>query len=668
MWKSAFALIVAASFAAWLPAAGAIEGPNAEPIPTEAFAALPLVSDPVLSPDGERIAARVYRDGRERLAIFRLSGRSAEPPSIIDLGEDNDLRGWEWAGNDRLLVRVVRVEGFYGQEVPVSRVIVYDRVAGTAVPVRAGPGAVADDIIFIDPQGRHILLAAQPNPFASPVVYRIDLSNGRATTVEHARDQVWNWFADSNGVVRAGVDYGETSIRIFYREAADRPLRVLQTRRRPRDGSVVEQIHFRPDSDRGVIVTNAETGRFGVYEYDFGTDTRGATLFEHPEVDVGNVIKSESGLIEGAAYEDERPRVRWFNPDLERMQATIDRALPGRTNVIRGLSDDRSRVLIWTGTADDPGAYAIFRPAERRIDAFAEVQDSLQDRVLAPVRPITYRSRDGLTIHGYLTLPPGRPERGLPLVVMPHGGPFARDSWTFDPWVQLLAARGYAVLQPNFRGSTGYGREFVEAGEGQWGTGMTDDIDDGVAWLAGEGIADPARVCLMGASYGGYAALWGAIRGAGRYRCAISFAGVSDVGALLRYDARFIVPQRSMRERRREVRGEGEARIDLDTISPLQQAARLNVPVLIAHGEGDRRVPVSQSRNLVRALERRGAELESVFYEEAGHGFTRPEDSLDFLRRVEAFLARHNPADAFSPSASGTAADGDGVSNPPASR
>src|SRR5688572_26818636 len=145
MWKSAFALIVAASFAAWLPAAGAIEGPNAEPIPTEAFAALPLVSDPVLSPDGERIAARVYRDGRERLAIFRLSGRSAEPPSIIDLGEDNDLRGWEWAGNDRLLVRVVRVEGFYGQEVPVSRVIVYDRVAGTAVPVRAGTGVVADD-------------------------------------------------------------------------------------------------------------------------------------------------------------------------------------------------------------------------------------------------------------------------------------------------------------------------------------------------------------------------------------------------------------------------------------------------------------------------------------------------------------------------------------------
>jgi dipeptidyl aminopeptidase/acylaminoacyl peptidase len=306
------------------------------------------------------------------------------------------------------------------------------------------------------------------------------------------------------------------------------------------------------------------------------------------------------------------------------------------------MSDDVSRVLIWSGSADDPGAYAIYTPAERRIDAFAAVRDSLQERTLAPVRPISYRSRDGLTIHGYLTLPRGGPERDLPLIVMPHGGPFARDSWVFDPWVQFLADRGYAVLQPNFRGSTGYGREFVERGYGQWGAGMIDDMDDGVAWLAEQGIADPDRVCLMGGSYGGYAALWGAIRGAGRYRCAVSFAGVTDLRAMLRYDARFIVARRYMRDRRRQV--QGEERIDLDAVSPLAQAARLNVPVLIAHGEEDRRVPVAQSRSLTRALERQGADFEAVFYPEAGHGFSRPEDSLDFLRRVEAFLARHNPA------------------------
>jgi dipeptidyl aminopeptidase/acylaminoacyl peptidase len=212
--------------------------------------------------------------------------------------------------------------------------------------------------------------------------------------------------------------------------------------------------------------------------------------------------------------------------------------------------------------------------------------------------------------------------------------------------VQFLASRGYAVLQVNFRGSTGYGRAYAERGIGQWGTGMIDDIEDGVDWLVHEGIADRARVCIMGASYGGYAALWAPIRHPDRYRCAISFAGVTDIRAMLRYDSRQFAATRYSREWRRWV--EGEAHNDLDAISPFQQAARISVPLLIAHGERDRNVPVSQSRDLVRAIGRAGtgARMESVFYPQAVHGFTRPEDSADFLRHVEAFLARYNPAEA----------------------
>ena len=217
-----------------------------------------------------------------------------------------------------------------------------------------------------------------------------------------------------------------------------------------------------------------------------------------------------------------------------------------------------------------------------------------------------------------------------------------RDSWTFDPQVQFLASRGYAVLQPNFRGSTGYGRDFVARGYGQLGAGMIDDIDDGVGWLAGQGIVDGARVCIMGSSYGGYAAIWAAIRSPDRYRCAISWAGPTDLRRMLRYDARYVVPQRYMREWRAHL--QGEERVDLDAISPLRQQARLSVPLLIGHGERDSRVPVDQSRDMVRALTRRNATLESIFYPEAGHGFSKPSDSADFMRRVEAFLARHNPA------------------------
>jgi dipeptidyl aminopeptidase/acylaminoacyl peptidase len=370
------------------------------------------------------------------------------------------------------------------------------------------------------------------------------------------------------------------------------------------------------------------------------------------------------GELDGVAYEDDRPRIHWMDPDYQRLQATLDRALPGKTNLIVNSSNDNQRVLFWSGGADDPGTYYVYDRPARRIQPFMSPYENLVDRRFAPVRPISFRARDGSELHGYLTLPQGRAPRGLPLVLMPHGGPFARDSWNFDPRVQFLASRGYAVLQVNFRGSTGYGRTFVERGFGQWGSGMIDDLEDGVDWLAGEGTVDAGRVCIVGASYGGYAALWAPIRKPERYRCAVSFAGISDVSAMLRYDRRRFRASRYAREWNRRVRGEEER--DLRSISPLRQAERIRVPLLVAHGEKDTNVPPSQSRDLVRALARRNAGVESVFYPEAEHGFTRPEDSADFLRRLEAFLARHNPAAAASTPA--TAAARAGVSNSPSSR
>jgi TonB family protein len=203
------------------------------------------------------------------------------------------------------------------------------------------------------------------------------------------------------------------------------------------------------------------------------------------------------------------------------------------------------------------------------------------------------------------------------------------------------------VLQPNYRGSTGYGRAYVERGYGQWGKAMQDDLDDGVAWLSASGTIDPKRVCIMGGSYGGYAALWGAIRNPDLYRCAISLAGVTDVPAMLKYDNKFLIAPRYSKQWRKKI--EGEQSRDLAAVSPLQQAARLHIPVLIAHGERDLTVPVDQGHKMVAALKARGAIVQSVFYPMAGHGFSRTDDSVDFLRRVEAFLEVHNPADPAAP-------------------
>jgi dipeptidyl aminopeptidase/acylaminoacyl peptidase len=277
------------------------------------------------------------------------------------------------------------------------------------------------------------------------------------------------------------------------------------------------------------------------------------------------------------------------------------------------------------------------------METFASPYNALVGHAFAPVRAVSYRDRAGLTIHAYLTLPPGRPEHGLPLIVLPHGGPFLRDSWAFDPEVQFLASRGYAVLQPNFQGSTGYGRDFVQRGYGQYGGAMIDDLEDGIDWLAHEGIVDPTKVCLMGSSYGGYAAIWGAMRSPQRYRCAISFAGPTDLRAMLRYNSNSFVPRRYVRELQQRL--QGEERIDLDAVSPLHHPELLRVPLLIAHGNQDPIVPVDQSRRLLAALNRIHAPVESVFFPKSHHGFTDAAEAADYFRRVEAFLTRYNPSD-----------------------
>lgn len=612
------------------------------PIPVEALAQPPFLTEPLLSPDGYLIAARVKVQDKDWIGIWNLRHPEAQPRLIPQ--DDYDVRWLRWAGPNRLLMGIIIRSRLEGASVSVSRILSLDVTTWSATPLQTGEGIVGDNVIFVDPQGAYALVSSQHTAFEYPSVLRIDLASGRSTLVERAHDGIWTWFADNQGVVRAGVIYDDNRATLYYRSAAGQSLRRIDSRRYPDEDSVIDMIRF-VGSDHGIVVTNAVTGRFGVYDYDFATDTRGAAIFEHPQVDVSHAIVAADGSVDGVEYEDDRHRIHWINPELQRLQGTIDRALPGKDNLILGRSDDGRRLLIWSSAADDPGTYYVFDRPSRHIEAFASPYEVLNNRHFAPVRPISFRSRDGTEIPGYLTLPPGRGERGLPLVLMPHGGPFARDSWDFDPWVQLLASRGYAVLQVNFRGSTGYGRAYVERGYGQWGSGMIDDLEDGVDWLAQQGIIDPHRVCALGASYGGYAALWAAIRHPERYRCTISYAGVTDLRAILRYDRAQFSAQRYARAWQHRV--EGEEHADLAAISPLQQAARLVVPALIAHGERDRNVPVGQSHDLVRALTAAGHRPESVFYPEESHGFTKPVDSIDFFRRVEAFLARYNPGGAL---------------------
>lgn len=632
-----FAAMLMAAF----PGASMSQPAHSQSIATATFAALPVMRRPILSPGGRLIAARATSGDEPKIVVLDAE-RPEKPLRIIDVGKGS-IANLVWAGDQRLLLTVrASQEVVAHQQIPFLRLIAIDVATGASRVVdRRSRGIYAGDVLYSDPTGSWALVAGQDDIFVYPSIKRVDLATGDATVVEKARDGVWDWYADDNGVVRAGMSYDDSGWTLWYRDNPEDKLRKIHGKFDKNESSIDRFLFGHGDS--GWIVTNEQTGRFALYKYDFKSNALGAVVFESPKADIDDVISDPiTGDIVGVTYEDEKYHTWWLDAARERLQERLDRALPSTTNRIIDSSRDQQRLLVWSGGAMDPGRYYLFDVKLSTMHPVVDPYPQIDPASLATVKPVTYRARDGLEIPAYLTLPRGKPAKSLPLVLLPHGGPFARDDWEYDPLVQFLANRGYAVFQPEFRGSTGYGKSFVEKGYGEWGRRMQDDLDDGVDWLAASGQIDPKRVCIVGLSYGGYAALWGAIRNPDRYRCAASMAGVSDLGAQLRYNRKELSAPRYFREWRTKVAGEGK--VDLSAVSPITYAAKLKVPVLIAHGEDDETVLPAQSHDMVNALRAGNVPVASVFYSNTGHEFGSSENLDDFLRRLEALLAKYNPA------------------------
>lgn len=620
--------------------------PNEGRISAQDFAAQPFFFSPQISPAGDKVIAKAIIEGKTSLLIADLNLPNQRPRQI-KVPDDLDLSWAQWAGDARVILSFL-VPGKYRQvDYVASRLLIYDVASGRfdALPNQGG-GVDGDDIIHIDPDGRFFLLSLQKSIFDYPAIWRVDLHTLQMTEVVKAQDGVWTWYADPQGVVRAGLGTSERRWWLLYRSTeADRFRKVVKgtMSNKDDDDTNVDQLIPIAGKDEGYAIANRQTGRYAIYKYDFATDTIGDEVFSHPEVDVDDFTYSAvTGEIGSVRYTDDRDRIHWFDPAMKAVQAKIDRTFPKTINRVVSLSRDEKKMVVWTGGADDPGSYYVYDVTKRTMDGLARPYAELDGKAMSAVQSVSYTARDGLSIPAYLTIPRGREAKQLPLIVMPHGGPFVRDEWSYDPWVQFLADRGYAVLQPNYRGSTGYGRAFVSAGEGQWGRKMQDDIDDGVKWLADSGQIAADKVCIMGASYGGYAAMWAAARNPDIYRCAISFAGISDVKAMLSYDGRMMVAKRYYRDWRDRVRG--ESKFDLDSISPIRSVDRIRIPLLIAHGKDDDNVPVSQSEKLHQAMTKAQIDHEFVVYEKEGHNLEDTDNAADFLERVEAFLTKHNPA------------------------
>ena len=643
-------LLVAGGVAVSTMAAFAQSAENAAPQPAAkpatsfdaaVFAELPPVEDPELSPNGKAVAAKIAVKGTQYFAIVPLDGGK---PRLVALG-DVDLNWWKWVNDDWLVIGVGQLVPYEGDEIYVSRAFGVNAAVPKLTKLSSRDAAQdADDVIWTATDGTpRILMASQTSLFANeagfwPQVDEIDVSTGRHKQVVRGNEGIFNWYADGSGAVRMGYGMsldGRTR-RVVYRPGATGSFKTIDKARTHKEELTVPAM-FLKEPGKAVMIADDEEGYSALYELDLETLARGKQLFASKGYDIGGLVRDATGFnYIGVSVNEDKPGIRWTDPAIEAMHKTIATKIKGGEPRIVSLSRDRSTAIVHVGGANAPGAYFLYRAADESMQVLSTNNSTIGMKRMNPVRTIRYKARDGLEIAAVLTLPFGK-KTNLPLIVMPHGGPFARDTEEWDWWTQFLAERGYAVVQPNYRGSSGYGTTFTQKGQGQWGLAMQDDLNDAVTELAKQGIVDPKRVCMVGASYGGYAAMRAAQRDGKLYRCAVAYAGVSDLNRMISHDSNFL----GAGARKDWLKMQAP---DLKSVSPLFHAEEFSIPLLLVHGKKDRVVPPVHSRVMAQKLKAAGKDVTWIEQPEGDHHFSRSEDRLEFLKALEAFLAKHNPA------------------------
>jgi dipeptidyl aminopeptidase/acylaminoacyl peptidase len=448
------------------------------------------------------------------------------------------------------------------------------------------------------------------------------------------RTPIRRWMTDRQDRVRVGVGYegGVVSAIVLDLESGKwNQFWSYEQMREP--GTEIMGFGIDPST---LYVRAAHEGRNAIFTLDLDEPGFPRTLLAHdPDYDIdGALIHSPLSRDVIGVYHSgaDGARIYW-NESYRAFQEMIDEALPDTTNFLIDFSTDERRYIVYAVSDVNPGEFYYGDRDEEILFRFGSAYPELENSTLSGKRPITYKASDGIEIEGYLTHPWGQAPKPWPAVVLPHGGPESRDYATFDYMTEFLASRGYAVLQMNFRGSSGYGWDFRSAAHQDLGGRMQDDVTDGARWLVQQGIADPRRMCIMGASYGGYAALWGAVKTPDLFRCAISLNGVSDWAKVL--------DQGRYAYNRESIRQQLGKRGDLKQVSPLRRAAEIRVPVLLVHGEKDRIVSVHHSRKMARQLGKLGKVHRYVELENGVHALTNASNRTTCLKEVEAFLAEH---------------------------
>ena len=600
-----------------------------------------------ISPSGKYVVALAPANGRQGLALIDLETKRARPLTAM---QGDDIVDFHWVNDDRIVFTIADLQAGLGMQrggglFAVNRdgtefreLAPTLRTQQTRGQIRGRPTRFLS--VLRDGSDDVLVMTNESNERVFDV-YRLNTRTGRRTLKTLGRPgNVYHWVADQKGVVRAASadDRGRT---IVYYRASEEDEWIKLGDYGVRDASIVP-VAF--DGDGSLIVaSNIGRDTFALYRYDVAKRALGELIAAHPRADLtgGLYFDRTQNRVVGVLYEAEEPGVAWFDEQWAQLQHAVDGVLKGRRNVIsRGASP---YVLIHSFSDRDPGAYYALDLTTHKLDLVIRMRHAIKPSEMPAREVVHYRARDGLEIPAYLTLPKGREPRNLPLVLYVHGGPYVRGGhWAWHDEAAYLASLGYAVLEPEFRGSQGWGRKLLESGFKEWGRAMQDDLNDGMDWLVKQGTVDPRRACIMGASYGGYAVMMGLARDPERWRCGVNYVGVTDLNLLFDVTWSDLFDSDFIRYTAREMIGDPERdAVQFKATSPLENADKIRAPVLMAYGAQDARVPLIHGERMRDALLTHGVDVEWVVYAQEGHGFLLEENRYDFYGRVARFLAKH---------------------------
>jgi len=620
--------------------------------PVEAFGRLPFGEEPMLAPDGNHFAMIQSLHGRPAVVIYDVNAAPGAMPKIIS-DQEAIIVGIHWAKSDRLLMTVnmnqkaggdTKIQSWYrtiGVD-PDGKNMTVMFANSTWRDLNYSNSEVVD--YDLDDPAHVFMPLWVPNldDAFTLNIYRIDVKTGDAERFTSGRKDTNEWIMDGHGHVVARIDQTQhpltDHLKIMvkddwneigaYEATGGHDSGILGV---TEDGAALVQMGF---DDR--------TGIKALGRLDMATGKE-APLFANDKYDVEHSLHDPwTGRVIGAAFADDKMEYTYFDPAMEKLQRGLEVAFPGLSVHAVSWNLAKDKLIVVVDGPRQPIAYYYLNRTTHEATQLASTYPDLSETDLGEMKPWPYKARDGLDIPAYLTLPPGKAPKNLPVVIMPHGGPGARDAIGFDWMAQFFANRGYAVLQPNFRGSTGYGSKFEEAGYGEWGLKMQDDVTDGVKKLIADGIADPKRICIVGASYGGYAALAGAAFTPDLYACAVSFAGVSDLGKFLRTRASDYGSDSWMISTWTRYIGNRYGDSDkLSATSPAANAAKIKCPVLLLHGAGDTTVRIDQSEDMRDALQKAGKQVQFVKFDSDSHYMLLADTRIRVLTETEAFLKKN---------------------------